>query len=380
MSIAVGLLALFGLLASGTRGSMVGFFLGAIVMYAIYFFGTKKTKKMRNILITIPVVGIILLGSVFLFRDTAFVQSIPGVNRIVATNFGTSTLQTRTMAWQLAVEGAKERAIFGWGPNNYFYLFNQYYDPEFLRFGWQETWFDNAHNVVFNAIATQGWFGLITYLGLFISAGWMLVRLYKQKSINIHVLALGIGFLVMHFTHNFFVFENPTSYLYFMFFLAYIAWLGTNSTIGETSGSAVVRVKTGLLVTVSIFALLFIVLTNLNPARANRATLALLQNVGRGAPINYVEEFQSIQKIYTPHIDDIRNDIARIFTQVIPKMIQDGRQEEVVEFFPVMIQELEKNKELHPLDIRIDIQLPELNRPAGHFAPDQQNKSFASAE
>ena len=66
--------------------------------------------------------GFVLLGFAFIFRQSDFVKNIPAVGRLVNTQIASDT---RTMAWGIAVDSWKEKPIFGWGPNNFYYAFNK---------------------------------------------------------------------------------------------------------------------------------------------------------------------------------------------------------------------------------------------------------------
>src|SRR5690606_23008886 len=84
----------------------------------------------------------------FINRKTDFVANIPAVGRLLNTDV--SSTNTRVMAWGVAFEAWQEKPVFGWGPNNFYYAFNKYYKPQFLEYGFGETWFDNAHSVIMN--------------------------------------------------------------------------------------------------------------------------------------------------------------------------------------------------------------------------------------
>ena len=52
------------------------------------------------------------------------------------------------------------------------------------------------------------------------------------------------------------------------------------------------------------------------------------------------------------HMDHARSVLASILTEQAPFYIQEGKKDKVLPFLVKMFQELEKNKERHPLDIR----------------------------
>lgn len=358
-----------GIFMGGTRGTIMALLVSIPVVIVCYLLAFSKHKKTKIILWTMTGLIVLLCGSAIVFRKSEFVSRLPGLNRFLSTDFtGRDTAGTRFNAWRIAVSGWKERPILGWGPNNYFYAFNKYYEPKFLENGWGETWFDNAHSAVFNTLAVQGLLGLIAYLGLFVVPfGWLLKSFYAQK-IDGHILAISSGFLAGHFVHNFFVFENPTSYLFFFFFLAFV-----NAQTTEYPELPPLKREenfpVGMSVVVTLAVLLFIYASNLNPARANTATLRAIQGV-YSAPAIGLELYQKALSIPSPHIDDIRNDFARASGGAMMTLLKNNNVDEAKKIFILAYDELQKNRVLHPMDIRVHIEQAQL---AGAMAQKTNN-------
>ena len=350
----VGLLGFLGVFFSGSRGAFVGLAACVGVLIISYILSLKGHKKVRRILSSVVVASVLIMGILFLNRDTDFVRKIPTVGRLLSSTM--ITVNTRVMAWDIALQAWEEHPVLGWGPGNYYFAFNKYYNPEFLRYGYAETWFDNAHNIVLNTLAERGAVGAIIYLGIFfvsIFCVWKLYREMKEK-VNIHFLAVVSAFLTAHLVQTISVFDNPTSYMYFFFFLAF-----TNSGIRElkTEDSGYVKNKNVSLsvVMISVLAvILAIYTTNLNPARANMATLDVLRGVYGKQDIQSL--YATAISIPTPHIDDIRNDIARGVSPALREYVAIGRPELAQQLFQLAYKELQKNYELHPLDLRVHAQ------------------------
>lgn len=368
-----GALALGGLLSSGTRGSVLGLFGAIVMLLGVYGITLRHDPRVKKMLISVGVLFTLLVSVLLVFRNTPAVQAIPGIGRVFTVSLESRTVSTRLMAWDVALEGAKEHLVFGWGPGNFFYLFNKYYRPEFLRYGSQETWFDNAHNVVVNTLATQGIVGILAYVSLFIVAVLALIRGYRKQQINVHVLAAGMGFLAAHFIHNLFVFENATSYLYLFFFLAFIVSQTPSSSVVSSKVGAL-PLSRGIIIAVSVAAIVVVFVTNINPARANMRTLVAMQKMSQGAKdvLSYYEE--QVKIIPTPHIDDIRNDMGRAFGNNIARLVQAKRNEDVQKGFVLVDSDMALNQQLHPLDIRIHIQRAEMYRIMGGYT--QQPEVF----
>lgn len=348
-------LGFWGIFLGGTRGALLGLVAGLGVLFLSYIFGLKEHVRTKRYLIAILIFGICLLGIFYAFRHTEFVKNIPAVGRLVNTEI--SSKNPRVMAWGVAIDAWKEKPIFGWGPNNYYYAFNSHYRPEFLEYGWGETWFDNAHSVIMNTLAVQGIVGIFLYLGLYIIAIILLWRVYRRGYIDVHIASALTAFLIAHLVSLVTVFENPTSYMYFFFMLAFLNTQIQKNILDNKSKKKIL--STSLIISVVAVIFLFIYSTNINPARANMATLKAIRGFSNGDDVILL--YNKAKEIPTPHIDDIRNDISRTSEQAIINLFKNNRVADSAKLFELTYEESKKNMILHPYDIRVHIQLSQLS-------------------
>ncbi len=360
----MGLLAMF---FSGTRGSVLGLAVAIVAAGFMYLAAYWKNVRVRNVLLAIAVGCAIIFGVLYAFRTTPAIANLPAVGRALNTSWEDIKASPRYIAWTIAMQSFKERPVFGWGPNNYFYAFNKYYDPKSLSFGYGETWFDNAHNIIVNTLSVQGIVGLVSYVGLFGAATVMAYRAYRQGLIDQHVAIIGVAFLVAHLAQNITVFENPTSYLYFMAWLAFLNSVTMRKAVVETPDRPL---SPAVLVGAALFSVISVTIFNVRPASANRGTLAILRSMQQaspeGGPNNPgyfpFENIRTLFKTPSPHIDDIRSDIARSAAGALPLINQQAGKEKNIEAYNLMVDELKKNIELHPLDIRNHFLLAQLHQ------------------
>lgn len=347
-----GIFGILGIFFSGTRGALLGFLVGVFVLGVVYLFNLKEhTAFRRNVIIAFACLAAVL-GALYAFRRAPFVERIPTLGVLLNTSLRYGTASTRIMAWEVALEGWRDKPWFGWGFNNFYLAFNKFYRPQFLEHGWGETWFDNAHNIIVNTLAAQGAVGLFTYLGMFGAAIFALWRARARGEVDVHIAAAGLGFFVAHLVQNVFVFENPTSYLYFFFMLAFAN--ASADPAPATASVASQKISLGLAGAVGAVILLAIYSTNINPARANQSSLKMLRSLyGLTDPIG---TFERTAAIPSPHIDDIRNDFARTAVVVAPEYEKNGYREQAKEVLKLARDELAKNRALHPLDIRVHLQ------------------------
>ncbi|MEK7680650.1 MAG: O-antigen ligase family protein, partial [Patescibacteria group bacterium] len=333
----------------------------------------KDKPGTRKILVGVAVFGIAMVSLLYFFRQTSFVSKIPALGRAVNTTYTVLKGTARWITWEVAIKSWGQRPVFGWGPNNFFYAFNSNYDPRSLNFGYGETWFDNAHNIILNTLAVQGAVGIIFYLGLFVVAIWIIIAGYRKRSTNIHVVVVGLAFLVAHLIQNVTVFENPTSYLYFMFWLAMMSRLsnsddGVVKNIQPPSSNTKLqfapdkRVSFGLISTVGIIFFLFIFIFEIQPARANMKTLNALKILSY-QPQYGAQAVRDALAFNSPHIDDIRGDLGRTVAQTLSRFdSQNADKQKGVELFNIAQEALVLNTRLHPLDIRNYLTLAQLNQ------------------
>lgn len=364
----LGLMSFLGMMFSGTRGSMLGFLAGIFILLVGYSITLKTRPKIRNFSLAILAIGVALLGVMYLNRGNDVVKNIPLLGRLLNSSLTEGTGSTRLIAWNIAVESWKERPIFGWGPNNFFYAFNKYYNPKSLEYGYGETWFDNAHNIILNTLAVQGLFGLLCYLSIFVIAILTLWRDKDLKEKNLHLVVIGSAFLVAHLVQNFTVFENPTSYLYFMFWLAMINRLSQSPTEQQVVEGKLVDSKTAdreiklpALATAGGLVVILVFVFNIQPARANMKTFSAMNALYRD-PIVGIFAIKDSLAFKSPHIDDIRSDLARIGMQVLNQASEQMGQDPSNELANVIYDNLKNNLILHPLDIRNHITMAQLGQ------------------
>jgi len=354
----VGFLGVSGLLFSGTRGTLLGMIAGLIVATITVTVTAKKGAPVRKWVAVGAASVVVLAALLFSFRTTTFVRGIPAVGSLLNTSVAEGTAGTRLMSWQIAVESWRERPVFGWGINNFFYAFNEHYRPEFLQHGWGETWFDNAHNIVVNTLATQGAVGVLTYLGIFAAAAYAIITAYRAGRIDQILLVYGLGFLTAHLVQATFVFENPTSYLYFFFALAYL----NQQTVGATTTKAPSdkAVGTPLLIAAALITVLVIYTTNVRVSKANTTTLKALQALYTDPKVAVTLYNQALEA-GSPHVDDIRADFARVVDQIAMQYVTQAKRTDLALLvFTPAYTGLKQNIAMHPYDIRNQINLAQL--------------------
>jgi len=364
IEVALGILAIIGLFGGGSRGPMLGWLAGIGLISILYAIFLKENKKVRSALWVMIGVGVVILLFLFINRQSDFVKDINILNRTLNTSLQDVKDSPRWIAWGIAIEAWQERPLFGWGPNNYFYAFNKYYKSELLEHGYGETWFDNAHNVVMNTIAVQGGFGIFVYLSLF-GVSWIYLGVrYKNEELDKHVFIVGSAFLLAHLIQNITVFENPTSYLCLMFWLAMVASTppSINSIESDTKESSSDKnIGSGSIITIILAVFVVVFIFNVQPSKANKKSLEAIRVVNQN-PIEGIEIAKEALNFNSPHIDDIRSDLSRSINQIVSEYNEKIGIENSNKMIDLVYSELRKNLELHPLDIRNQLSLAQITQ------------------
>lgn len=359
------LLAFANIFFSGTRGDILA--LGVAIPLTIFLLAIsiRDNPKIKMYLWGSLIAFALLFGILYFNRQTDFVKDIPAVGRAINTSYSDIKASPRWIAWKIALQGWQVKPMFGWGPNNYFYVFNTYYNPLSLDHGYGETWFDNAHNIVLNTMAVQGTFGILVYLLLFVIAVSSLWLAYRKKHIDILLFVILSVYVISHLVENITVFENLTSYIYFMFVLAMVSSLTLiPNEKSEKTVSVNNKISVGAFSTMLVLVFIFVFIFNIQPSRANSKSLTAIKTLNQNPPmaLTAVEDALHFQ---SPHIDDIRSDISRSVVQISYSLMQNQQQTQT-DFLKNLVNicytELHKNTDLHPLDIRNQMTLSQITQ------------------
>lgn len=212
----------FAFYLAQTRGAYLGMAAGicATLLYSAWMYRHKKI--IRNSIIGI-FAALILIGIWTKTNDT-IAPKIPVLKifKHITLNEG----RTRLTAWRIAWEGFLDKPIFGWGADNFYFVYNQFYKPKILLNSYYETWFDRSHNIFMDELATTGLVGVTAYLGLAAALFLAVHRLKKKYDLNTASIAALYGLLVSYYISNFFVFDNAASFMLFALIAALIASFG----------------------------------------------------------------------------------------------------------------------------------------------------------
>jgi O-antigen ligase len=161
---------------SQTRGALLGV-VGGLVVVALYIALRAVQPEWQTVRKwSFGLLGalVIMIGLFFGLKDSSFVRNSPTLSRVASISFADKTTQARFTIWRdMAIPGGLEKPIFGWGQENFSYIFNKYYVPSMYD---QEQWFDRTHNEFLDWFVSGGIPAALLYILLFVFAVWAIVR------------------------------------------------------------------------------------------------------------------------------------------------------------------------------------------------------------
>lgn len=217
-----------GLYLTQTRGALLGA-IGGLIVASIWIAWRARGaefKSLRKIAIGGLIAVAVLAGVFVAFREP--LQSVGGtVGRLASISFDEKTTRSRLFSiWPMALQGAAERPITGWGQENFSYVFNANYQPEMWD---QEQWFDRAHNQFLDWMIAGGFPAFLLYVSFFGLAAWAIAR----SELNAAQQAVLLGLLAGYAFNNLFVFDNLMSSVYFFAILAFAHGMMQNPLPGR---------------------------------------------------------------------------------------------------------------------------------------------------
>src|SRR3989344_2709918 len=269
---------------TATRGAVLGL-LGGAALFVLLMVWLDAGRRSKILAASVIGVILILVGAFFAFRNTDFVRGNYVLVRFADISPQEQTVKSRFTIWSMALEGFKEHPLLGVGLENFNLVFNKYYKP---RLWPQEPWLDRAHNVFFDWLASGGILGLISYLGIFGSAIYLLWRRQQDKLASAAFISLSAAY----FVHNFFVFDNITSYFMFFAVLGFIHFLGNAQPKSfrtfvkpevNHSGQKTFLAKYIAVIFIFLAVLFSLYFANIKPLLAGRALLNTLKDMAVSA-------------------------------------------------------------------------------------------------
>lgn len=313
-------------------------FIGGIVLFICLWLATNKKKLIR--LTGFVFVALVAIGSVIAIVLATRMDNF--VYRAFIGRLGENALNIRLVVWKIAYEGFVDRPLLGYGPENFEYAFIKHYNP-CLGTGSGKCgislWFDRAHNVIFDTLATTGMLGLVAYIGVFLSALFFLWKGFFNNKIGFPEAGAFTALLAAYFVQNLTVFDTVASLMLLMLALAFITSMlaekKNEKKEGSLSGIFVIAVAIAFLVCFTQFIV--------NPVSSGHSVIIAIKS-----PFGSVVRLDNYQK--TLYLSPMgRYQVRQFFAQTFLNEEKKGK-------MPLDV----KNKELEALSSELQKSVDEV--------------------
>lgn len=266
------LLHIFIVFNTLTRGGIIALVL-ALGIFAYYFIFSRFRDNRKiigsTIILSLLMVGLVV--SMFINKNTDWVQKNIVFERVTSISINAVTAQNRLMTWDSAYKGFKEKPILGYGYENFYKVFDKYFNAKIYRKAGSVVWFDRAHNIIFDRLITGGLIGLLLYLSfLFLPVAFMWRYFKKNTESNNLVLVIFSLIILAYFIQNLFIFEALVTYIPLFITIGFLSYF-CPSWGDKLSNSFKPYLSLLIILLIGSVPLMFIV--NINPALANKSLI-----------------------------------------------------------------------------------------------------------
>jgi O-antigen ligase/type III secretion system FlhB-like substrate exporter len=221
--------------STGSRSSLLAIlptaFLALILLKTGWYnFAQKIFKQKKKLLLSVIVIGFIVSSTMIISLNTTSGRAWSLNNLPATTNrILTAPYKDRAELWSIAISGASNHIIAGWGLENFSIPFNLNFDTKKYP-TLQEPWYQEAHNHYLDILIASGLIGLISLLTMFVAVFFALFSKTTSNENNKTLLLLTLA-IVAQLIQNLFLFQGFIQNVFMFFLFGTIIFLTPNSTI-----------------------------------------------------------------------------------------------------------------------------------------------------
>lgn len=346
-----------------TRGAILGIVAGLIFLAGTSLF-LRVDKKIKRASAAFLLLMILTPFVLFAAKDTKLISSSGTLSRLATISLTDITTETRLLTWKASWQGmiaSPKTFLIGYGPENYYYVFNKNFPVEIYKDAGSRVWFDRAHNIIFDVGVTTGIIGLALYLSILVFAGLGLYKKYKESN-SLSSSFILMALIIAYFIQNLFVFDTLNTDILFYFFLAFVIFLSFSKTnegdlsseaLAQEEDSEIIYKKINYIYVSGLIVVLLVVMFTIN-ARTLKANNYIYKGlVAVNSSTDYEVAFEFLKSAIDealPGRFEARQQLANFVNGLSND--QNIPSEKFIPLFKIAMEELEKSVDEEPSNVR----------------------------
>lgn len=313
-AVGIGVCAL-AMLASGSRGPLLGLVAGAAFAFAVWVVGDRRCR-----VVAFGGAALVCIVATYFLVARYFVplgslEEFWSRNRALQHLFQAEFDPVRRHLWAIAWNAFRDRPWLGWGLANFDIVFDTYFDPWFTCLGPNDRYEDSSHSLYLDHLSTAGILGLATFLVLWGSALSALRGALRARHLELPASAILSGMIASHLTQGAFVFDSLGVHSMTHLLLA-LAVAAGGSEWGATKQSnrpnrpraappmAASRIAIPLFLVVEVAGLLLAFRTSILPGYASYTTMEVNSAFESGNCRTALALLGEVARVPTPYLED----------------------------------------------------------------------------
>lgn len=187
---------------------------GGVLTLLILFLIHRFTNKKFTIIAFFSI--LFLISGIYAYSFISLIKHQGKIHDVYLAESGPA----RPLVWDMAVEGIKSRPFFGYGPENFNYVFQEHLNPKIIKIEKSTEWFDNVHNFTLAEILDAGIIGATALLLIFILVVFTSLKLYLLEK-KFYFLIIPF-ILVFHFLQMQTFFQTDSALFLIFILIAFL--------------------------------------------------------------------------------------------------------------------------------------------------------------
>ncbi|WP_247234867.1 O-antigen ligase family protein [Telluribacter sp. SYSU D00476] len=220
---------LAGLFFTFTRTTYIGLLLGGLTFVLLQWKQLRASSIPRDKRVAVLAVALVVLAGCF---------GVYYFERLAYAVINTSTLQDRLRLWRIAWQGIGQRPLWGWGIDNFPYVYEKYMRESMAL---QRVWYDRSHNVFLDWFINGGVLSGLSYLTIWGGLLWYIHKTHLPRFRK----SLLTAWWVVSVLYLFFNIDNLPNWILLILVTIYVLNHLPKQQVRVVSAPKAIRIITG---------------------------------------------------------------------------------------------------------------------------------------